>query len=87
MGDAHGSLQMFLWKGVETLKAWETGIAEVVNSRGPNIQVLCPHCAKRHYHSRASLGSKSVVAGCHVGVEGRYPGDVRLREYRIPKRG
>lgn len=58
---------------------WQRGVARVVKVIRDKIVVSCPHCGDEHIHSRLSLGSKEVVAGCHLG------GDVCL-SYSIPKR-
>ena len=55
---------------------WATGVAEVVRTAARNVVVKCPHCGKEHEHARSSVGSNSVVAGCHTGF-------TRCREYRI----
>lgn len=58
---------------------WQRGVAKVVKVIRDKIVVHCPHCGDKHTHSRLSLGSKEVVAGCHVGGE-------RCYSYAIPKR-
>lgn len=57
---------------------WRHEVAKVVKRTGGLIQVRCPFCENRHVHSRLSLGSKEVVAGCHLG------GD-RCLSYAIPE--
>jgi len=64
-------------KAVEQM--WQYGVAKLVKTVRGEIIVSCPHCADRHTHPRLSLGSKEVVAGCHIG------GD-RCRSYAIPGR-
>lgn len=59
--------------------AWKQGVARVTKVAGPSINVACPHCPKEHTHDRRSLGSKEVVAGCHVGFS-------RCLSYAIPER-
>lgn len=61
---------------------WQRGVAKLVNVVRDKITVLCPHCGREHIHSRHSLGSKEVVAGCHIGGEFR----PRCRSYGIPDR-
>lgn len=56
---------------------WQRGVAKLINVVRDKITVLCPHCNGEHMHSRYSLGSKEVVAGCHLG--GRC-----ARSYAIP---
>ena len=58
---------------------WQKGVAKVVEVVRDKITVLCPHCAERHQHSRHSLGSKEVAAGCHRGP--RF-----ARSYAIPSK-
>jgi uncharacterized protein (DUF983 family) len=55
---------------------WQTGVAEVVGSTSRGVLVRCPHCGRKHEHSRAFVGSSSVVAGCHAGFS-------RCREYAV----
>ena len=57
---------------------WQRGVARVVKVIRDKIVVACPHCSKEHTHPKQSLGSKEVVAGCHVGFN-------RSRSYGIPK--
>lgn len=57
---------------------WQRGVAKVVEVVRDKIVVACPHCPKKHSHPRQSLGSREVVAGCHVGF-------TRCRSYAIPK--
>lgn len=59
---------------------WQTGVAKLVKVMKRKIIVLCPFCGDRHTHSELSLGSKEVVAGCHVG------GKKSCLSYAIPKR-
>lgn len=58
---------------------WQRGVAKVVKVIRDKVVVRCPHCKEEHTHSRLSLGSKEVVAGCHLGGN-------RCRSYSIPKR-
>lgn len=55
---------------------WRTGVAEVIGFCDRGVIVACPHCGGEHEHSRAMVGSNSVVAGCHTGF-------TRCREYRV----
>jgi hypothetical protein len=59
--------------------AWQQGVAKVVKVIRDKVVINCPHCPSQHTHSRQSLGSKEVVAGCHAGRN-------RCRSYAIPKR-
>ena len=58
---------------------WQTGVAKVLKVIRDKIVVRCPHCGDNHTHSRLSLGSKEVVAGCHKGYR-------CSRSYAVPKR-
>jgi len=58
---------------------WHHGVAKVVRVVRDTVVVKCPHCGKNHMHSRMSLGSKEVVAGCHLGY-------AKCFSYAIPRR-
>lgn len=58
--------------------AWQHGVAKVVKL-GRELVVLCPFCQQNHTHSKQSLGSREVVAGCHKGF-------TDCRSYAIPDR-
>lgn len=57
---------------------WDRRAAKLIEVVRDKITVLCPFCEEKHSHSRNSLGSKEVVAGCHVG------GRQTARSYAIP---
>ena len=58
---------------------WHRGVARVVRLFRASVVVECPHCGKEHVHSKLSLGSREVIAGCHKGYTKCY-------SYAIPKR-
>lgn len=59
---------------------WQTGVANVERADARHVFVRCPHCSQTHVHGRAVLGSRNVVAGCHVGFTG-------CLEYVVPDLG
>lgn len=58
---------------------WQRGVATFLGIARDGVAVRCPFCGKVHTHSKLSLGSKEVVAGCHTGYR-------RCRSYAIPRR-
>lgn len=58
---------------------WLRGVATLVaRTKGGKVVVRCPFCDRTHTHDRQSLGSREVLAGCHVGWR-------RCRSYAIPR--
>lgn len=58
---------------------WQRGVATLVEIGRSWIVVRCPFCRRNHTHSKLSLGSREVIAGCHVGYN-------RCLSYAIPRR-
>lgn len=58
---------------------WAHGVSKIVSINRDKVTVRCPFCDETHAHSRQSIGSREVVAGCHVG-------GARSRSYSIPEK-
>jgi hypothetical protein len=56
---------------------WADGVARVLRTDG-RVLVHCPFCEQTHRHERSALGSREVIAGCHVGYG-------RCRSYAVPQ--
>jgi hypothetical protein len=60
------------------LLEFQHGVAKIIEvTRDNKVIVSCPFCGNKHSHSRQSLGSGEVVAGCHKGYN-------RCLSYAIP---
>lgn len=53
------------------------GTAEIVATGRRFVRIRCPHCNYEHAHSKASAGSREVLAPCSTPY--------RPRSYAIPK--
>jgi len=58
--------------------AFDFRLATIADIRDRFVIVNCPYCTDRHAHAVASIGSNSVVAGCHTPA--------RPRLYAVPQK-